>query len=181
MAAMSETFNGVAIALGDIVAVRGVGLFSAGILRATGNTVSHVGLLIGIDPPLVIEALTRVRTNPLATTIASAERAYILHDKSLSTWERRKIVDTAVGFSADGYNWGDILLQGMDALARTTWFTDHLSIGLADEPICSYVVAAAYRAVNLSFGRVKTESVRPSDIYLFAQMHPELYSIGQVK
>ena len=104
-----------------------------------------------------------------------------LHDKSLSTWERRKIVDTAVLFSADGYNWGDILLQGMDALARTTWFTDHLSIGLADEPICSYVVAAAYRAVNLSFGRVRTESVRPSDIYLFAQMHPELYSIGQVK
>ena len=128
---MSETFNGVAIAPADIVAVRGTGRFAAGILKATGDTVSHVGLVIGIDPPLVIEALTRVRTNPLATTIAGAERAYILHDKSLSAWERRKIVDTAVRFSADGYNWGDIVLQGMDAVARTTWFTDHLSIGLA--------------------------------------------------
>lgn len=176
-----STYNGVPIAAGDIVAVRGAGFFARGILKATGNTVSHVGLLTSTDPPLVVEALARVKTRELATTIAKAERAFILHDKSLTAWARRQIVGAAVVFSAEGYNWGDIALQGMDAIGRTTWFTDHLSIGLARDPICSYVVAAAYRAVNLSFGKVKDQSVRPSTIYYFARSHPEIYSIGQVK
>lgn len=55
---------------GDILAIRGTGFFARGILAATGNTVSHVGMVLAPTPgPLAIEALWRVKTRPLSLSI----------------------------------------------------------------------------------------------------------------
>lgn len=157
---------------GDILAVRGSSWLSKRILAATGNTVSHVGLIIATEPiPTVIEALTRVRTRPLDVSIATAESAWVLTDTSLTDDEREAIIRSALNFSADGYGYGDILLQGMNALTKSTWWTDHLAFGLAGKPICSYLVAAAYETQNRTFGQLD-KTTTPADIYNFARSHP---------
>lgn len=168
---------------GDILAIRGAGFLSRGILMATGNSVSHIGLIIAAPPgpTLVIEALWRVKTRPLSLSIAGAERAYILSDHSLAPDQRETLVSNACAFSAEAYGWWDIVLQAADAIFRTTFFTDHLSWSLGSHPICSYLVAKAYESLELTFGRKKLQSITPADIFNFASNHPKLYSVTQIK
>ena len=167
---------------GDILAIRGAGFFATGILAATGNSVSHVGIVLAPRPgPLVIEALWRVKTRPLSLSIEDAEKAYILSDKSLTPDQRDSIVIGACKFSADGYGWWDIGLQAADAVLRTTFLTDHVSWDLKGHPICSYLVAKAYRSLGLTFGSKKPQSITPADIFNFATHHSAIYTVTQIK
>jgi len=167
---------------GDILAIRGIGFFARGILAATGNTVSHVGIVLAPRPgPLVIEALWRVKTRPLSLSIEDADKAYILSDKSLTPDRRDSMVIDACKFSAEGYGWWDIGLQAADAVFRTTFFTDHLSWALKGHPICSYLVAKAYGSLGLTFGSKKPQSITPADIFDFASHHPAIYTVTQIK
>jgi hypothetical protein len=172
-----------ALQVGDVLAIRGTTFFSRAILKTTGNTVSHVGMIIAREPgpTLVIEALWRVKTRPLEVSIADAEKAYILSDHSLSREQRNTLVSNACTFSAEGYGWGDILLQAADAIFRTTFFTDHFAWNLSRHPICSYLVAKAYQSLGLTFGREKLQSITPANIYNFATQHPKLYSVTEIK
>lgn len=166
---------------GDILAVRGKGFFARGILAATGNTVSHVGMVVGDSPVIVIEALLRVKTRPIEESVADAEAAYLLQDLSLSADKRDTIVKRACQFSAADYGWGDIILQAANAILRTTWFTDHLTFGLLNQfPICSYLVAESYKTVGLTFGKRKEESITPADIYNFAEKNPSIYTVTKL-
>lgn len=167
---------------GSILAIRGRGFLSKGILRATGNSVSHVGLVISDDPVvLVLEALWRVKTRPIEESIEDAEAAYILTPLNLQPIEIRGIVTCACSESADGYGWWDIGLQLLDSLFRTTWFTDRVSLTALDHhPICSFLVARAYQNVGLTFGE-KEASVTPADIYRFAFQHPDKYRVEKIK
>jgi hypothetical protein len=171
------------IQFGDILAIRGTGFFSRAILKATGNTVSHVGMIIAAapGPTLVIEALWRVKTRPLILSIGDAEKAYILSDHSLNSDQRMTLVSNACVFSADGYGWWDIGLQAADAVCHTTLFTDRFAWKLNRHPICSYLVARAYQSIGLTFGREKAQSITPADIYNFASTHPKHYSVTQAK
>lgn len=122
---MMQTFQS-----GDILAVRGKGFFARGILAATGNTVSHVGMVTGTEPfVVIIEALLAVKTRPIAESMADAEAAYLLQDISISTDQREAIVRRALKFSAADYGWADIIFHLANAIFRTTWFTDHLTFG----------------------------------------------------
>lgn len=176
------------ISAGDIICVRGAGWLSDGIAKAeypkgepTGQSATHVGLFIAGDPwPIVIEALNRVKTNPLYVTISQALHAYALHDESLDDRERAAIVAKACTFSADDYGYLDLLAQRLDATFSTTWWTDRMGGLLSHFPICSYVVGAAYQEVGLNFG-VDTASVRPSDILSFALYHSEIYTVTRIK
>jgi hypothetical protein len=166
---------------GDILAVRGKGFFARGILAATGNTVSHVGMVVGDTPVIVIEALLRVKTRPIEDSVADAEKAYLLQDLSLSTEKRDTIVKRACQFSAADYGWADIVLQLANAVFRTTWFTDHLTFGFLNQfPICSYLVAESYETIGLTFGKQKDESITPADIYNFARQQPTIYTVTKL-
>jgi hypothetical protein len=169
--------------VGDIIAIRDRDFFSRAILKATDNTVSHVGMVIAADPglTLVIEALWRVKTRPLQLSIDDAESAYILSDHSLGADERNKLVSYACTFSADGYGWWAIGWQAADAIFHTTFFTDHFSWKLNHHPICSYLVAKAYQELRLTFGRERLQSITPANIFNFASSHPEIYSVMQIK
>jgi hypothetical protein len=164
---------------GDILAVRGKGFFAKGFLAATGNTVSHVGMVIGSEPfVIVIEALLRVKTWPIEESISGAEASYLLQDLSLSMHKREAIVRRDCHFSASDYGWADILLPLANAVFRTTWFTDHLTFGLLNQfPICSFLVAESYKTIGLTFGKLKEESITPADIYNFARQHRSVYTV----
>lgn len=168
------------IVAGDILAIAGSSWLSAGIIRATGGPCSHVGLLLSVDPPIVIEALSRVKTNPLDVSIAHARRAWILHDKSLTADQRRAIMYAACAMSADDYGYLDIAAQGLDALFKTTWPTDHMGWYLKYRRICSYVVARGYEAIQFRFGKKTDESVSPADVYGFAEANPTIFDINEI-
>lgn len=167
----------VIITPGDIVGVRGVGWLSDGIIKAEygnnppANAISHVGIVIGANPPTVIEALNRVMTRPLSVTIADAAKAFILHDRLLTDEQRAAIVEKACTFSADDYGYADLLAQLLDAQFGTFWFTDRMSWLLRHWPICSYVVAASYHVAVQDFG-VTDASCKPSDIMDYAVTRP---------
>src|SRR5690242_5420579 len=168
---------------GDILAVRGRGFLSNGILRATGNTVSHVGLLMTVASPLTssltIEALSRVRSRSLGDAIFGAERAWVLSALNLTQAQRDEILLTASTFSADDYGYLDLALQLADAAFRTRWFTDRLASRFLNRwPICSFVVARAYEQVGLTFG-FEDASLTPADVWEFAVKNPDKYRITQ--
>src|SRR5579883_1994692 len=153
---------------GDILGVQGVGWLSEHIIEATApGPLSHVGLIIAVQPALVIEALTRVRTRPLARSIEDAAHAWVLQPIGLSQEQRDRIVARACTMSADSYGYADIAWQGLDALFHTRWFTAHLARKL----ICSMLVADAY---GMNFG-VSERSANPNDIWRYAQAYPAHY------
>jgi len=165
---------------GDILAVRGRGWLSEHILAATNGDVSHVGMLVGAEPPIVIEALARVATRPLEVSIAGAAKAYILHDTSLTPEQRITLVNEATGQTAKDYGYVDLALQLGDALTHTRWFTTNLTHGWLDHfPICSYLVAEAYHSLGLDFG-VRDVSTTPQDIFHFAKTHKQ-FSVLEIK
>lgn len=165
---------------GDIIAFRGRNWFSRQILKHSGNTVSHVGMIVGTEPTLITEALWRVRTHALAEALDGCDRAWLISDYSLPQNVRDKIVLRASLLSADGYGIAGILLQAIDVACNTTWFTDHLGGHLARHPICSYLVASAYAMYGLTFGKKMAESVTPADIFTFAKEHPEIYTVTEI-
>jgi hypothetical protein len=152
---------------GDIILVRGRAALSEGILKATNGHVSHAAAVIGTNPPICIEALTRVRTNPLHVTIGAAEAAYLVTDDSLTDAQREAIVYAALTFSAEDYNYIDLALQGLDSLAHSDWFTHILAHDFLDRwPICSYVVSKAYeKGIGRTFGK-PADSITPEDLYV---------------
>ena len=159
---------------GDILAVRGKGLFSRMILRATSGEISHVGLVISADPALILEALIRVQTRPLKDAMRDAKDVYLLQPINFSAIECREIVKEACRWSARSYGYGKILLHALDALFGTEWFSRHLAI--SNHPICSWLIAEAYRHEGYDFGE-PSGSVTPGDIFAFAQAHPDKYRI----
>ena len=165
------------ILAGDILAVRGTSWLSRGILKATGNTVSHVGIITATSPIIeVTEALIRVKTNPIDVSIADddIEWAAVLQDKTLTDSERITIVEAALQFSSDSYNYGAILLQLLNSNFNTTWFTDHLSFGMNGRPICSYVAAESYSKTGRNFG-VEDRTTTPADIYEYSIYNSDKY------
>lgn len=170
---------------GDILAIRGKGWLSRRILNATGNTVSHVGIILANGSTrgsaYVIEALARVKTDKLSEAVANAKKAYLLEPLNLSDDQRQKITDAAAQFSTRRYGYAEIGLQWFDAVFKTRWFTNHLSWSLREHPICSYVVAASYASIGLTFGKVESDSITPADIYAFAVGHPDKYKVEEIK
>lgn len=174
------------ILAGDIIAVRGQGWLANGIVRAEygknppGCAVSHVGIITAADNDgiQVTEALSRVETHALSVTLANCQSAWIIQYKDLTGAQRLTIVNAALSFSGDDYGYGDLLLQGADALFGTSWFTDHLAWWLSRWPICSYVAAAAYDRIGITFGR-EEDSVKPSDIMQAGGPLPRL--VWQIK
>ena len=156
---------------GDIIAIRGSGWLPDNICKATHSEVSHVGLVIGTSPTIVIEALWRVKTNPIAVTINNAEKVWCIRYPNLTDKNRVDLVQAALKFSADDYGGFDLVLQLADAAFKTKWFTENIGKTFLNHfPICSFLVAAAYRQIGITFSSTDW-SVTPSDIMNFALLN----------
>jgi len=166
------------IKVGDILAVKGTSRLAKLILSSTKGSVSHVGIIIGLEPCLVLESLRRVKTNSLRDAIHSVEAAYILQPKNLTLPERIEVVREAVLWSTTTYGWGKLPLHGLDALFGTQHFSRNWSF--TNMSICSWLVGRAYERIGKDFGE-PVNSVTPEDIYRFAQLRADLYHIQQIK
>lgn len=163
---------------GDVIAVRGTGRFSDLIVRATGGYVSHVGMVIADEPPLVTEALFRVKTRPLEESIADCSDAWILRPRFATAYTRRVLMHSIHTYSSAGYGYFKILLHGLDALCRTQWFS--CTFARSHSPICSWLVASAYEAVGYSFGE-SIGSLTPQDLVNHCTANPKKWEILRLK
>ena len=162
--------------IGDILAVRGVKWYSTAICWATRGEVSHVGLVVADDPPLVMEALKRVTTRPFEQSIAESSIAYLIKP-NVDRETRRRIVRAMSQSSAVSYNYWHIVLLGLDLLLRTQLFTNNYRPG--KRTICSVDVANAYASVGRRFGE-PARGVTPQEILSYARANPKQFSIEKV-
>lgn len=156
---------------GDIVAIRGRGWLADHICQLTKSPVSHVGLVISATPPVVIEALKRVKTNHLDTTIQDCDKAYLFSWTGLSDGLRDEIVYKALRMSAESYGYFDLVSQMFDSVLHTRMFTRLNWWWLKRFPICSFLVAESYSGL-IDFG-VPEYSITPGDIYNFCHTNLE--------
>jgi hypothetical protein len=164
------------IDVGDIVAVKGTGIFSR-LIRDFSGPISHVGLITDLKPN-VTQALIRVETISLADTIAKVSYAYILHPKTRLISERMLIANYALARVGEDYDVPDLLWQALDCINHTTYFCDHLAS--PRKVICSELVANAYGTLGLTFG-ISRRSATPTEIFNYTLAHPDQYSIECIK
>ena len=173
------------LAAGDLFFTRDAGFVSALIrffTRSIGEArtkVSHVGLVVEggpIEDAVVVEALSRVRRHRLWARYGRRRRTAVAvyRTKNLSAEQIRKIVEKAETYVGREYGWPTIVAQFLDWLLQGTYFFRWIIDG--DEyPICSWVVAHAYKEAGLHFN-VQARAASPDDIWDFAvEERPDLY------
>ena len=144
---------------GDVIGVADDGWLSRSIRRATGNgPVSHIMIVTAIQPFVqVTEALKQVVVNPLEDRL-SAYKFAIAMKPPVTDADRITAVRIALTYVGRFYNYGDLLLQELDSINQTRFWTDHFAD--QHEPICSMLAALAYPSLHLD-----TKSQTPNDFY----------------
>ncbi len=173
------------LAPGDLFFTRGAGFVSVLIrffTRSIGEArseVSHVGLVVGggpIERAVVVEDLSRVRRHRLWARYSRKRRTAVAvyRAKNLNAEQIRKIVEKAEAYEGREYGWPTIVAHFLDWLLQGAYFFRRI-IGGDDYPICSWVVAHAYKEVGLHFG-VEARAASPDDIWDFVvEKRPDLY------
>lgn len=166
--------------VGDIIAIRQLGWLADNICEATHSEVSHVGLIIGVNPIIVIEALLRTKTNLLDITLTDAQKAWCIRYSNLNEKDKNQLVKSALKFSADDYGWPDLILQLGDATFKTRWFTHTIGKAFLNHfPICSFIVGEAYDSIGINFS-VTDWSVTPGDIMNYAIKNIERFTVRRI-
>lgn len=152
----------------DIILVRGSGPLSDAICKATNSPVSHAAMVVGVNPHIVIEAISpRVAVRPLSRCLNGVKGAWILRRKD--PWfdgKRAAIVNDALSYCDDQYGWIDLMLQGLDAIGKTTIVTDLLAGPILKHwPICSYIPARAYDDNEETLVGVPVQDTTPANLY----------------
>lgn len=161
---------------GDIIGVADDSWLSHSIRHATGDgPISHIQVVTATAPFVqVTEALNHVLVNPLDARLTQCTAAYAMKPTLATSTQRDYAVRFALSYVGKAYNYGDILLQGMDSLTATKFWTDHFA--MQREPICSMLAALAWPSLLLN-----TKSETPNDFYNLALGHPEAWKLVQLK
>ena len=185
MSADSRGTSSRMLAPGDLFFTRGAGFVSVLIrffTRRIGEArseVSHVGLVVEggpIEGAWVVEALSRVRRHRLWARYGRKRRTAVAvyRAKNLNAEQIRKIVEKAEAYEGREYGWPTIVAHFLDWLLQGAYFFRRI-IGGDHYPICSWVVAHAYKEVGLHFG-VEARAASPDDIWDFVvEKRPDLY------
>ena len=173
------------LAPGDLFFTRGAGFVSVAIrffTRRIGEArtkVNHVGLVVEggpIESAVVVEALRRVRRHKLWARYSRKRRTAVAvyRAKNLNAEQISKIVEKAETYVGRKHGWLTIVAHFLDWLLQGAYFFRRI-IGGDEYPICSWVVAHAYKEVDPHFG-VEARAASPDDIWDFAvEIRPDLY------
>lgn len=168
---------------GDIFFTRGSGWISRAIRRLTKSfgeprtVANHVGLIAGAGFGLNawgIEALSRVRLHKLYDRYADGNSEIcIFRPRRLTAGQKEKAVRRAGEFVNRKYGYLKIVLHFLDWFLLGAYVFRR--IGRMDRyPICSYVVASAFKAIGKDFA-VSSYAATPDDIWDFCINHPDRY------
>ena len=161
---------------GDIVLTRGSGFISRAIrvlTRQRGETatqVNHVGIVVAgasyLHQAMLVEALLRVKCHSVWNGYGNGKsQLAVFRPVTLTDMERRSIVAAARAYIGRDYGSLKLLLHLADWCLGGRYVFRR--IGQLDEfPICSYLVARAYRVVGKDFG-VPDRAASPDDIWDF--------------
>jgi len=123
---------------------------------------SHIALAISEDE--VAEALwSGIRRRSVEESIKKAHCVKIIRFKNLTDHQREWIEQRAVSKVGTNYNYYRLLLQLLDNMFGTNWFTRRLRLS-KEWHICSTYVAWVYKALGIYFNGVHWLSVEPDDI-----------------
>jgi hypothetical protein len=139
------------IAYGDIIGCQGSDWLSDAIRGATGHgPLSHVAIVTATDPFVqVTEAISpRVTVTPFDALLAR-ERAVWILSSPLSEFDRCGATLLALNHVGDEYALLDIVLQLLDSVTRSEWFTEHFTTLMRREVICSELAAMCESKLGL--------------------------------
>lgn len=167
---------------GDIFLTRGRSLISRAIrlcTRTIGESrtrVNHAGVIVRGGPVAearAVEALSTVRLHSFYDRYGPpcTDHVAVYRPAGITTEQRDAITRAALSYVGRPYGWlklaahfGDWLLCGAYVLRRLTDSDNY--------PICSWVVAHAYKSAQMSFG-VAPGAATPDDIWDHIHAHPE--------
>lgn len=171
---------------GDVLVTRGTGWLSKAIrvfTRRIGESrtkVNHVGLVVDggpLEEAWVVEALWKVVRRRLVAGYGSkrSPAVGIFRPTNLSEEEIRTVVAAAEGYVGRRYgvlklvaHLADWVLQGAYVVRRLTNDDRY--------PICSWLVAHAFKRVGKSFG-VAPGAASPDDVWDFCVNNPDKYAV----
>lgn len=168
---------------GDIFFTRGTGFISRAIrflTRSFGESrtvANHVGVIVTEGEGLLatgVEALSRVREHLLIEQYGNGKSEIcVFRPKNLTPKQRQKIVARAESFVNRKYGYLKIVLHLLDWFLLGAYVFRRL--GRMDKyPICSYVVASAFKAAGKNFG-VSNYAASPDDILDFCVREADKY------
>ena len=159
----------------DVVIVRSTGVISRLIqffTRKWGEPPSqatHVGIIAagyGKDDAYIIEAIHHVVVRKLSEAYSDLDiQIAIYRPTNLTPEQIGVIVDRAFTHVGEKYGYLKIIAHALDWIFNGSYVFRRL-IFLPNYPICSYLVADAFRAAGLDFG-VKVGAASPDDIHDF--------------
>lgn len=122
---------------------------------------SHVAGYVGDN--MIVEARYKVRLIPLRKFVKENTRFAVYRRRDLTNVERIRIALLAKGFIGRRYGYAKVLLlQPLDQLFGTNWFTHTLSF--SKRIYCSQLYAKIYYAVkDIKINGVEPESCEPDD------------------
>lgn len=131
--------------------------------------VNHVGVMYYGDR--VLEAVDHVRITPFKKKAGDSVAIYRM--RSLSYSAREAIVREAYTHLGERYGYLKIVAHFLDWMLFGAYVFRRIAC-LPNYPICSWLVADAYKEVGASFG-VPVGAAEPDDIWDHIQAHPEIY------
>lgn len=175
----------------DVFVTRGRSLFARGIRWATRDKgerptqVNHVGAIVEAGDWMdvqCIEALQRVELHSFARKYAGTDHwAAVYRPTNITTEQQGKVLAYLHNHVGNKYGYGKI---GLHLLRRLTGSDFWLRHQTDRWPICSYLVAKAWKRAGLDFG-CDERLATPDDIHDFMLANPEKYQfvlqIGRIR
>lgn len=166
--------SSIAFQPGDIILTSGDGFISKLIKKFSAakdeepTVVNHVGMVLSYGHnPIIIEALWKTKIHHLDRAYAdSSSKITIYRMKGLTEHEKTALSDTTFGYANQAYGFLKLIPHLLDSLIGNKYFFRRMML-IKNYPICSWLVALAYkRVLNFEFG-VPYRAAQPDDIYDF--------------
>jgi hypothetical protein len=167
----------------DVVFTKGFGLLSRAIrffTRGIGESrtkVNHVGLVVSGGPiaeAVIVEALSMVKRHRLMDRYGPRrDHVAVYRSLDLTEAETRRIAEAAEGYVGRKYGYATIAAHLLDWVLLGAYVFRRF-VGCDNYPICSWLVAHAYKKVGKHFG-VPARAASPDEIWDFVVENPDKF------
>ena len=123
---------------------------------------------------MIVEALSRVRRHPVQKQYGNGRsKIAVYRPLNLTPEQKAAVLKRAESYVGCRYGYAKIALHLLDWILLGAFVFRRLARGKR-YPICSWLVAHAFKAVRKDFG-VQVGQASPDDIWDFVTTHPGIY------